>query len=362
MRRCQARLLTTVVLAAGAVVASSVPVGAASSVSTRRLAGADRYQTAAVIAQDTFPARTDRERRTQWTNVARGDAFPDALAAVNFQGGFAPILLTAQDDLPRATADALRTLGPANVMISGQPDVVSERVRQQIADVIGAAVNRIGGNDRYATAAELYKGGYNYEGRVPGVVDGLRTGVVASGLQYADAMSAGPLSYEEHLPLLLTAPDRLPEATKTGLLYDGGLARENFGLEQVIVVGGPAAVSDSVVRQIEALGIVVRRVAGASRQQTAISVFEFAEAEFGWEASHVNLARGDGFADAIAGGPHAGEEQAPILLTVGVNDLGAATRDFLRRRSATVSSIDVFGDRTAVSDAVVEDARRAATS
>ena len=75
----------------------------------------------------------------------------------------------------------------------------------------------------------------------------------------------------------------------------------------------------------------------------------------------MNLARGDGFADALAGGPHGGEERAPILLTASVDDLTTATRDFLRSRAGTISSIDVLGDTTAVSDAVVEQARTAAT-
>ncbi len=34
----------------------------------------------------------------------------------------------------------------------------------------------------------------------------------------------------------------------------------------------------------------------------------------------MNLARGDGFADALAGGPHAGEERAPVLLTADVDE------------------------------------------
>ena len=50
-----------------------------------------------------------------------------------------------------------------------------------------------------------------------------------------------------------------------------------------------------------------------------------------------------------------------MLLTGGVDELSSATRELLRARAGSISSLDVLGDRTAVSDAVVEEARRAAT-
>ena len=93
-----------------------------------------------------------------------------------------------------------------------------------------------------------------------------------------------------------------PAATQEALRYDVG----GGSLEQVVVVGGPGAVSEQVVRDVQALGLSVRRLAGADRQETAVEVFEFAEQEFGWTLEHVNLARGDGYADALAAAPHAG--------------------------------------------------------
>ena len=56
-----------------------------------------------------------------------------------------------------------------------------------------------------------------------------------------------------------------------------------------------------------------------------------------------------------------GEEKAPIPLTGTRDDLSAVTRNFLRERNATIRSIDVFAGEAAVSDALAEDARAAAT-
>lgn len=338
---------TAVALAVLGAVASALPAQAA-EVSVRRLAGADRYATAAAIA-----ATTCTQGRP--VALARGDAFPDALASANLA---ATVVLTPPGGLPASTTQVLRTCRPLSGYVMGTGDVVSARVGQQFDDLVGDA-RRIGGRDRYSTAAAAYRTRYSFEAEIPRLVDGLRTGLLTSGEAFADALSAGPVAVAETLPLLLTAPDALPAATREALRYDGG---SDTGLQQVVVVGGPSAVSPRVVAQVEALGIRVLRVAGATRSETAVEVFEFAEREFGWRLEHVVLTRGDGFADAVAGATAAGLRKAPVLLTAGPGDLGGATRALLRARAGTVRSMDVLGDATAVSDAVVQDAVRAATA
>lgn len=352
MKRSLRRSLT--VVAVIVVSATAAPAQAASEVTTRRLAGADRYETAAAIARATL-----RERDVNIV-VARGDAFPDALSGVNAagynytSGRSGAILLTPFGQLPPAAVAVLRDFDVQKGDVIGSTDVVSSRVEQQLAEM-SKGTQRADGRDRYETNFRTRSTYYNPEGEHPALIDGLRTAFLTSGANYADAMTAGPLSYRERMPLLLTTPDRLSPVTAESLQY-------GVTIEQVVIVGGASAVSEQVVRDVEALGLKVRRVAGTTRQDTAVKMFEFAEQTFGWQVNHVNLARGDDFADAIAGGPHAGEDAAPILLTAGVNELSSTTRDFLRARSETIASIDVFGDGTAVSDAVVEDARRAATS
>jgi 5'-nucleotidase len=370
------RRLTSVasITTVGALLTASAATGAVSSqeqaaaVEVRRLAGADRYATAAAIARATFPEGARN------IVVARGDAFPDALSAVNLAaprsyetearaGG--PILLTPRSGLPATTTAAIRQIPearPGDVQHSyvvGTSDVVSTTVERQLREAAPSAfLRRIGGSDRYSTNHQAYHASFNGEAEIPREIGGARTYFLVSGASYADGISAGPLSYKERVPLLLTAPDRLLDATRRSLIY----LKSSPPPQNVIVVGGPAAVSDNVVRQVRALGMNVTRIAGSNRQETAIKLFEFAEKEFGWKLDHVNLARGDDFADALAGGPHAGQERAPILLTTGVDDLSSTTRDFLRSRAGTITSIDVLGDRTAVSDAVVEQARTAAAT
>jgi putative cell wall-binding protein len=339
--------LSAAALAVLGVVTCAAPAHAA-DVAVHRLAGTDRYATAAAIAATSCTPATR-------VAVARGDDFADALASVNLA---ATVLLTPPGGLPAPAAAVLRACRPMTGYVMGSGTVVGSRVGQQFDDLVADA-RRVDGRDRYATAATTYHMSYDHEAEIPRPVDGLRTAFLTSGVAWADALSAGPVAVRERVPLLLTDPHVLPTATRAALVH-GDV--ETTRLQQVVVVGGTSAVSERVVRQVEALGVEVQRIAGATRQETAVEVFEFAEREFGWRLEDVTLARGDGFADAVAGAAVSGRRGAPILLTAGPGELGSATRELLRSRPGTVRSLTVYGDATAVSDAVVRDAVRAATT
>ena len=346
-----------------AVLLAGVPVGAEEPVTSRRLAGADRYATALAIANATFPGSAEGETNASSVALARGDVFADALAAVTAvpQGA---VLLTHRDRLPAGVARFLEERNNGTTFLMGSWVAVGPAVEKDVrARRERYGVIRLSGRDRYETAALSYD--FGHDSRAGSAeIDGLRTAFLVNGHEPADAVSAGPVAHRQRLPLLLTAQDDLPGPTRYALQLDD--ARHD-PIEQVVIVGGPAVVSERVVAQLEQLGVAVRRVAGLTRQETAIRVFELAEQEFGWELNHVNLARGDSPVDALAGGPHAGQELAPILLTVSRDELGEVNREFLRTRPRRPhpdvnnhSVIDVFGDSSAVSDAVVRDAEQAA--
>ena len=94
----------------------------------QRLAGADRYETAAAIA------RQQGDGPEGLALLASGEAFPDALAA----GALAaaeqvPLLLTARDALPEATEAALRDLGVTEVVVAGGTAAVTPAVTDRLA-------------------------------------------------------------------------------------------------------------------------------------------------------------------------------------------------------------------------------------
>ena len=309
-----------------------------------RIAGQDRFGTAAAIAIETFGT-------SDTVLLANGleRHLPDALAG-NYLAGFekAPILLTANDELPDVTQRALDTLQAKRVIILGGTDAVSRAQAQQLAQRY--QVERVGGVNRYETAALI--------ATRPPATYAAETAIVARGDQLADALVAGPIAYQARFPILLTDPSGFNAFARAAL--------DQLAIEDVIIAGGTAAVSDDVVGQVQdARGndsVATTRLAGATRQGTAVAFAKYAVDELGFTRLHVNLARGDVLADAMAAGPHGGVERSPILLTVSNGQLGAVTRDYLVQESITLESADVVGGPAAVSAEVVAEATDAANS
>lgn len=333
-------------LAVSGLTAGAMTASADEDFGLERLAGPDRYATAASIATDTF---TDADTVLLASGGARN--YPDALAG-NYLAGAedAPILLTAPTSLPAATRAALRQLSTRRVTILGGTAAVSAGVQQQL-EGLGLTVTRRAGDDRYRTAREVAR--TPAAGGIGSTEGKGRTAVLASGRDFADALTAGPLGFKQKLPVLITEPGALSAPTRTSL--------DELDIRHVLVVGGTAAVSQAAEDQVKALGIQTRRIAGGDRRATAVAVAEYAIGNAGFVRSHVDLATGLTFADALTGGPHAGREAAPILLTESARALGAAAREFLTTNCPTLTGGHVFGGTAAVSDAALAEAQEAAT-
>jgi putative cell wall-binding protein len=305
-----------------------------------RLAGADRYGTAAKIAESTFGGSAST------VLLASGEKghYPDALTA-NYLAGQqnAPILLTRHNKTPSETSAALKSLGAKKIIIIGGKAAVSAGQAKALQGTY--TVSRIGGHDRYDTAmkvSETPKASY--------VKDA--TAVVATGQNFPDALVGGPLGYHSQYPVEITRQNKLPTATKTAL--------KDLGIKKVLLMGGEKAVSAHVQDQIEALGITVHRLGGHSRTDTAVAVASY-ELAHGFTHAHVNLARGDLFPDALTGGTHAGVEMAPIVLTKNPSTLSKATTDFLTAHCSTLRSGHVYGGKGAVANSTVSAAEAAGT-
>jgi hypothetical protein len=168
----------------------------------------------------------------------------------------------------------------------------------------------------------------------------------------------GPEAYQLNAPLVLTDGAVLSAAASSTLI--------NLPVANVVIVGGTAAVSAGVEASIKALGKTVSyRIAGADRTLTAEQIAVWATtglpaagvygalakpAGGTFANTSVAIARGDGFADALAAGPVFGAtgNEWPILLTADPNNLGAGIPAFGAIPSHTTSII-VIGLSAAVS-------------
>jgi putative cell wall-binding protein len=200
-------------------------------------------------------------------------------------------------------------------------------------------VTRLAGATRYGTAAAI--AGHS-EFTAP------KTAIVATGENFPDALAASGLAGSNApAPIVLTQKDTYTSDAKSAL---GAL--KSKGVSAVTLVGGTAAVSDSVKNAIAADGFTVTRTAGADRYATAAAIAS-AMTTIGTVGGNKTalIATGENFPDALAGGPAAYAKNLPILLV---------TKDAIP--SSTSSAISSLGIKHAVilgGTAVVSDAVKA---
>ncbi|GAA1780577.1 cell wall-binding repeat-containing protein [Leucobacter iarius] len=201
-----------------------------------------------------------------------------------------------------------------------------------VRDLQSVPKQRISGGDRFETAVEASKAGY------PATAG---TVLIANGLDYPDALSAGALGAKWKAPLLLARPTSLPASTRAEIV--------RLKPNRIVVVGGTGAVSDGVVTELKKLAGRVDRVSGPDRYATSVAI-----AQQGWPtgtASQAFLATGTGFADALAAGAAAGVVNAPVLLVPG-NASSAPASVTAELSRLGVTQVRIAGGTGAVSTGV----------
>jgi putative cell wall-binding protein len=331
-------------VAAGALAISGLTVALtaspAAAATTARIGGANRYDTARLAALATFPGGAAT------AVLATGQNFPDALAASTLAGALgAPILLTPTANVAPETVAALATLHVHTVQIVGGPAAVSPAVIAQLTGLGYSVPTAIAGATRYDTAAAIAAAAAT--SAPVGTIGGKKTAIVATGENFPDALAAGSASYFAHFPVLLTATAALSSQASAAIT--------TLGITNVLIAGGPAAVSAGVETSLKALAggaLTTTRLAGATRFETAVAwatndTAPVISGGLGMSAANVILASGLNFPDALVGA----EFNWPILLTPGTLPPSVAT--FLGANAAAITKITALGGTAAVSDAAL---------
>ncbi|MFL6117097.1 MAG: cell wall-binding repeat-containing protein, partial [Catenulispora sp.] len=169
-------------------------------------------------------------------------------------------------------------------------------------------VNRAAGTDRYDTGLIISQHQWADKGAITPDAKG-RTGqakavVLSTGNAFPDALAGVPLAKKANGPLLLT--DGMANTLNPAVLAEIQRILPTKDTT-VYVLGGEKAISAGIESQLTKLGFTVKRLAGADRYATALTIAK----EGMGDPSHVIVARGDegkdhdGFADALAAGPYA---------------------------------------------------------
>lgn len=317
---------------------------------TQRLAGDDRFSTAAMVARAAFPSGSDVAVLVSGVDSA------DSLAASGLSGALAdvagvsagPVLLSQRDHVPEATWSALDRLGVEKVVLVGGKAAIADTVEADLA--ARYQVVRVAGSDRFGTAAEAARRGARVEpGENPFV--GGEAVFVVNGDRPSDGLAAGPAAHLGSLPVILTLRDHLPAVSSDVL--------RELEPTHAVIVGGTAAVSDGVKAELAALGIPqVIRLAGATGADTATRAADFMRWNQRAPVTTAILTSRGSHSDALAGAPLGGQVGAPVLvLDSNANSpLDPSTRDWLVTNCARLRKLTVLGGERAIS----QDTARAA--
>ncbi|MGP1910011.1 cell wall-binding repeat-containing protein [Metabacillus sp. JX24] len=152
---------------------------------------------------------------------------------------------------------------------------------------------RLEGKNRYETAVEISKEGWKQS----------ETVVIATGEEFADALSGTPLAAKYDAPLLLVNSN--PSAANTAVFNE----IKRLKATKAILLGGSDVVSSNTEKTLNELGLSVSRIAGSDRYVTSAKIAEQIS------SNTAILAIGTNFADAVSIAPYAAKNGHPILLT-----------------------------------------------
>ena len=264
---------------------------------TSRLAGDNRYATAAEIAKKAYPSGA------KTVILASGMTYADALVGVPLASKLnAPILLAAKDSLPRETTNALEKLGTKKVIILGGKGAVSEQVEITLKNQ-GITTERYEGGTRFGTATAIAE---KLNENPTDVFFVYYNG-------FPDALSASTAAALKNAPIIYLTTDGDMNADTAAYLAK---LKKAGSVKNAYIIGGTGVITDNMLKKVgTALGVTPKRLDGKDRYETCVAVNnEFKSLLSG---KSICVATGADYPDALAGGVYAAINKAPLFLING---------------------------------------------
>lgn len=187
----------------------------------KRLGGSDRFATNRAIVRDFAPASGTP------IILSTSNGYADALSisSVSATKGY-PIILVDKT-LSAETIALIQSIAPSKIFITGGVGVVSTSV-ENFARTVTPDITRLGGSDRFETSVLIY----NY------FIGNSKNAVVASGLNFPDALSGSYLGSKVASPILLVSPDSTTIQRNT---------LTSLGIQKLYILGSEGVISQRMV-------------------------------------------------------------------------------------------------------------------
>ncbi|MBX9472753.1 cell wall-binding repeat-containing protein [Microcella sp.] len=311
------------------------------SVSFDRVAGLDRFETAAALSAGVL----DGTSPAPVVYIVNAFGFADALSAGPAAAAQGGVLLPVYDtSIPDVIRDELTRLNPERIVIAGGTGVVSAGVETELQAFVDspADVDRVAGPDRYATSRAIVLDAFGDTELI--------TLFFATGRDFPDALAAGPAAafFDTAVLLVDGSASSLPPATRALI--------EGFDDPYAFLAGGTGVISSAVAAAIAAeVGGpgFTQRLAGADRFETSRVINEYVFRNSAAYSDFAFIANAYDFPDALSAGPVAAAFQAPLYLSA-QQCLDARTAsgiaDLLVSQAFLVGGTGVLSDRVLAAD------------
>ena len=297
-----------------------------------QVAGQSRYGTAIAASRLVFPSGSATR-----AVVCSGENWPDALGASALAGSLGgPVLLVGRNYIPGDLRGEIARLGVREITVVGGEAAISRSVSGALDAIPNVSVSRIGGANRYETAALMASATVEAQAETSSPFDGAV--YVATGRTFPDALGAATVAAYTGRPILLAEPDSLPDVVMETL--------RSLGASRAYIAGGTSALSPSVETSLTAEGLRVRRLAGGSRYDTSLALARHGAREgLAWD--DVALATGESFPDALAGAVMQAHRGSALVLTPS-GRLDPAADWAIREHLDVIDRVTVLGGVAAV--------------
>ena len=288
----------------------------------QRSAGANRYDTAALISQQMY------KTSAKTVVLATGLDYKDALIAVPLANAYnAPLLLTAQNQVTNQTEAELKRLKATKVIIVSTNGAVGSKVITALKKYNPTVIE---GKTCFETATKVASALQKKTGKAPDTV------FFATDSSYADALSASPVAAVKNAPIIYLNNNKIDDKTAAYLKTVKGKVKNAY------IIGGYGVISNAMMKKVAtALGLkagsTVQRVAGANRYETCVAVNNKFKSVL--TGTGICVAKGLDFPDALAGGVYAAKMKQPLFLAD--NKLQENQVKYLASKKA--KSVTVFG-------------------
>ncbi|WP_286316497.1 cell wall-binding repeat-containing protein [Romboutsia ilealis] len=279
-----------------------------------KIIGENRYDTAAKISKAAFNDKSDTVVLINGKNSSDGLAAGPFASLIN-----ASILLIEKDYIPNETVNEIKRLNPKNVYLIGGIDVVSEKVKddiQNIIDINAKDINRIGGVDREETSLLI--------GKEIAKLSNVENIYVVNGYKgEADAMSILSKACNEKSPILITNGEKFNNAQKDFI--------QSIKSSKFYFLGGNNVMSDNLLDEAQSLfdvEISVARLYGDDRQETNGRVLDYF---YDTNINSLIVCKSDNLIDTLCVGVFAGKNNIPVLIAT--NNLSNTQEEIVKYKT-----------------------------